>query len=756
MPGKLRGSLSHLLLSYLYALGMLLTLLGITSLSYLGPVSALVLLLLTVVLSASGLSSRMALTVGGASAAALLGWLLLGGFGTLVEVLRAVSLHMSGLYTALPMVAMETAMILCVLCAAGAYFLTYRSAGAFPALGVLVLTLLLLWLSDQTQVLWCLLPSVLSSVALLLQSNHGEASLRRVMPMAAVLTALTFTGVAVGGATIGPMKDAADELRQRIYDHFFFTGPRDVFSLATEGYYPQGQNQLGGPAEPHTNPVMTVLTPRRTYLRGVIKNVYTGRSWLDDTGGRRYLWSSPRHQDMRREAFDMDLPDTTYASDTARLTPYAITVQMVNESASSMFVPQRIRSLSPGDGVVPYFNVGSEVFATRNLQADDVWTVEAPLFTSADTGVRELVNAASAAADANYEDILKAYTLLPDHLENEVYQLAQSIVSGIDDPYERALAIQRYLQSNYAYKLDVPEQPPELDFVSTFLLLRKEGYCTYFASAMTVLCRMAGLPARYIEGYVAEPDATGVAVVTGEDGHAWTEVYFSGFGWLTFDATPTSNTAAAINPDDLNTPPESSNNEEAPTPTPTATPTPTPEPQREEEQPTPSPEPDDASTPSPAPTDAPNDALSAAQNRQGGFPWWLLILAAAAGVILRILWTQPAQQSRRQKTEFARWIVWTQAIHDALRISGFIRQAAESPIAYFTRVDETHTLPLALSSMGEAESLMFYGHAEPLPEETAQAQSLYRALSGAMKPTRRLLLTLRRAFLPAKMRDLRQ
>ncbi|MEG2702003.1 MAG: transglutaminase-like domain-containing protein, partial [Clostridia bacterium] len=89
----------------------------------------------------------------------------------------------------------------------------------------------------------------------------------------------------------------------------------------------------------------------------------------------------------------------------------------------------------------------------------------------------------------------------------------------------------RHLQRFYRYSL-TPASPPEnQDFVTYFLYVGKEGYCTYFASAMTVLCRMADLPARYVEGFLAQPTGDGSAYVTGLDAHAWTEVYFEGFGW---------------------------------------------------------------------------------------------------------------------------------------------------------------------------------------------------------------------------------
>ncbi len=85
---------------------------------------------------------------------------------------------------------------------------------------------------------------------------------------------------------------------------------------------------------------------------------------------------------------------------------------------------------------------------------------------------------------------------------------------------------------------------------------------------MAVMARMVGLPSRYIEGYAAVPDSDGIARVTQRNAHAWAEIYFSGFGWLSFDATPgygTENTS-----DDGNLP----DNPPAASPSPSPTPTP--------------------------------------------------------------------------------------------------------------------------------------------------------------------------------------
>ena len=559
---------------------------------------------------------------------------------------------------------------------------------------------------------------------------------------------LAFGGVAVGGMSIPPLRQAADDLRQRIYDTFFFTAPRDAFSLADLGYYPQGQAQLGGPAEPSEHQVMVVNTPRKVYLRGAIKNKYTGRTWLDDTGGRRYLWNASRWREEQAAAFDTDLP---VAGDTPASS--RITVRMLAPSASSLFVPQRLHSFSSPPDIVPYFNAGSELFATRNLQLGDHWTMEAAVLRAGDTGVMEQVAECAALHDANLDAINQHYRALPSHMEQEVYDLAWTAAGQTNDPYQKALNIQTWLQSHYRYTLEAPEQNPAMDFVTTFLLLGKEGYCTYFASAMTVMCRMVGLPARYVEGFVATPDATGQAIVTGLEGHAWTEVYFRGYGWLTFDATPGS-----ISYVPLQAPQEPAGETDAtptpgpdapatPTPAPTAAPTPTPAPDENdapppEETPTPTPLPDQ---PTPPEDEPPQDRPSL---------WWLwLLLAALAGGAARIALTLPRFMEARCTSAFSKWLTWIQASHDALRMMDLRRHPCETPSAFFRRIAESGKLPISLKPLQEAENVMFYGHAEPTPDEIEAARALYQQLEALLPLARRVRLLLERAFLPARVHD---
>ena len=296
-------------------------------------------------------------------------------------------------------------------------------------------------------------------------------------------------------------------------------------------------------------------------------------------------------------------------------------------------------------------------------------------------------------------------------------------------------------------------QPTELDFVTNFLLQTKEGYCTYFASAMTVLCRMVGLPARYVEGYVAEPDAEGHAVVTGMEGHAWTEVYFSGFGWLTFDATPRAGNGASDSDGDTdndNTPPP----EDEPTPEPSDEPEDEPDNQPTIAPPeeTPTPEPEPSSEPTPEPSEAPENPPE--EPVKGPNLWWLLLLLLViAAVALRIFLTQPRQAAARAKDEQGRWMAWTQALYDALRVLKLPRQKNESPMAYMARLDQTAQLPAALYQLGIGEAMMFYGRAVPQTEATFAVRQAYTTILASMSPVQKAKLTLMRAFTPRKKLD---
>ena len=769
MSESVRSRLTHALLSMLLAAGLLLPLMGILEPSFLSPSLLLWCAGVIVLFELAAFNRVTAVVSACAGIILLLVWMLAaGGMITVSDVALAVALRFSGIRTALPLVAFQATVMLTVLVTLVSCFACLRGASVLPCALLCFAMILLIYLSGAKEMVPWFLPALIAFLLILLTDRFPETPLLPLLPVAVLLAAGSFL-LTSGGVGSNPLRDRADELRQAVLDRLFFTEPRDVFSLSSEGYYPQGQEQLGGKPDPDDAPVMQVSAPRTVYLRGVVLNEYTGRSWRNTTGGRRYLRQSPRLLTKRAALFDEDLPSLTVRN--ALCDPATVSVRMLSDSASTLFVPQRVRDLAPGGDLVPYFSNSSELFVTRNLRAGDTYSVSAPIFHAGDPGLGTLIEVCSTLEDSRYDQVVDTYTSLPGHLEEPVYALAREAASVASAPYDQALAIQSWLSRSFRYTLDVEDQPGNLDFVTCFLLDTREGYCTHFASAMTVLCRMAGLPARYVEGYIAEPDENGNALVTGLSAHAWTEVYFRGFGWLTFDATPKSGGRSA----------NGSNPEPSPSPSPSPEPpepTPSPEPEGTEDEPTPdavsiepSPDPTPEPTPepepeeSPVPSDNPDDASPSPQPdretvppdepvRSGSFPWlWLLLLLLLAALLLRIWLTSPSFRARRAKTGDAVFNVWSQEVTDLLYAENLTRSKGESPMAFGRRVDRNSQFSVALSPVGECVSLIRYSRAQAAETDICLLRDTSILLKGELSKPARLRYLLRRIFVPLKRRD---
>lgn len=124
-------------------------------------------------------------------------------------------------------------------------------------------------------------------------------------------------------------------------------------------------------------------------------------------------------------------------------------------------------------------------------------------------------------------------------LSPEVRSLADSLLGDLPTPYDKAQALVDWFQAGFSYTLELPSSPDEatLDF---FLLERRVGHCEYFSTAMTILLRTQGIPAREVNGFIGgEWSQFGdYLAVTQNHAHAWVEVWFPGSGWVPFDPTP--------------------------------------------------------------------------------------------------------------------------------------------------------------------------------------------------------------------------
>ncbi|GAB3941396.1 hypothetical protein GCM10027614_26640 [Micromonospora vulcania] len=136
----------------------------------------------------------------------------------------------------------------------------------------------------------------------------------------------------------------------------------------------------------------------------------------------------------------------------------------------------------------------------------------------------------------------------------EVETLVKELVQGKRTDYDRVFAIYQHFSADngFSYRLSTVSGSSGQDIVN--FLTNKVGYCQQYAAAMAWLVRAAGIPARVAFGFTNGSNQDGnTYTLTNRNLHAWTEVYFDGFGWVPFDATPagsvTGSTRSAWAPD---------------------------------------------------------------------------------------------------------------------------------------------------------------------------------------------------------------
>jgi len=131
------------------------------------------------------------------------------------------------------------------------------------------------------------------------------------------------------------------------------------------------------------------------------------------------------------------------------------------------------------------------------------------------------------------------YLQLPEHLDPRIPELAHRLADREPSAYRRALAIERYLTTQYGYTLQLPSELAP-DPLADFLFHRRRGHCEYFASSMAILLRTVGIPSRVITGFRGAQfnQVNANYIVRASDAHSWVEAYIPGAGWTTFDPTP--------------------------------------------------------------------------------------------------------------------------------------------------------------------------------------------------------------------------
>jgi len=144
------------------------------------------------------------------------------------------------------------------------------------------------------------------------------------------------------------------------------------------------------------------------------------------------------------------------------------------------------------------------------------------------------------AAGTNYPGwVLDQYLQLPDSTTERVRQRGRAWSRDSRNPYDMAWAIESRLRE-IPYSTNIPAPPRDQDGVDYFMFSLNRGYADYYASAMAVMLRSLGIPARVAVGYVAgdwDQDKEHF-VVREAHAHAWVEVFFPNYGWIEFNPSP--------------------------------------------------------------------------------------------------------------------------------------------------------------------------------------------------------------------------
>jgi transglutaminase-like putative cysteine protease len=176
-------------------------------------------------------------------------------------------------------------------------------------------------------------------------------------------------------------------------------------------------------------------------------------------------------------------------------------------------------------------------------------------YTAETTVIAATADQLRAATPADIPPEIQArYTELPDTVPARVIELAREITApnptgdGPLPTFDQARAIETFLHQ-YPYSLDLPPPPPDVDIVDYFLFDLQTGFCDYYASAMVVMARAVGLPARLGVGFLQQPpDAAGIQTLSQLNAHSWAEIYFAGYGWVEFEPTAPFAAPAPIAP----------------------------------------------------------------------------------------------------------------------------------------------------------------------------------------------------------------
>jgi transglutaminase-like putative cysteine protease len=249
-------------------------------------------------------------------------------------------------------------------------------------------------------------------------------------------------------------------------------------------------------------------------------------------------WTQSRLTASPRQRVDGGLPPPALGADVPK---QRIRVKVETKAlATSQYLPSYPNPTSIAvDGDWRYDPGSGTVFSTRTNTRDLTYTVKAVEPRQGPT-LTQLMAASPPAPGG----VLDKYEKTPQ--DARIQEIVNHVVGRSATPYAKTLAIYQYFRdpaNGFIYSLATKAGSTGNDLLD--FLQNKQGYCEQYASAMAIMARYAGVPARVAIGYTHGDHQHGYWSITTDDAHAWVEVYFTGIGWTTWDPTPPSENGRA-------------------------------------------------------------------------------------------------------------------------------------------------------------------------------------------------------------------
>ncbi|MBN2471933.1 MAG: transglutaminase domain-containing protein [Anaerolineae bacterium] len=320
----------------------------------------------------------------------------------------------------------------------------------------------------------------------------------------------------------------------------------DSEGLVTADYYGGNSLQLGGAIQLGDQPVMLIHAPplfeqgTRYYWRSRVFSEYEGGRWTPSAMVRLtvpeagFTIQGPAALPASRQTIDQQVTMIIGASRLIYAAPQPEVVELP-ASIDMSYVDQNQRQIDV-----------SVIRPLEVLRTGDMYAVQSSVSIADAPALRT-------AGTVYPQWVLGDYLQVGASVTPRTRELAYQIVTEANalTPYDQAKAIERWLRANITYDETIPGPPSGIDPVDWVLFDERRGYCNYYASAMTMMLRSVGVPARMAAGFSQGEwsDTSQGYLVRERDAHTWVEVYFPGFGWVEFE--PTAAQAPLERPDVL-------------------------------------------------------------------------------------------------------------------------------------------------------------------------------------------------------------